>query len=142
MLLNFTLDLRDFLIEFFDILLLSGLLVLQLLLLVFFLLPKRLVFPDVVLQVRLVILELLGAIYEGLMASLLLFFQLLDLLVHRVVREFSEEHFFLLVDELVHILGSLLAWELHSASGDMHGFVDMILLFQVEILLLWIMFTG
>ena len=111
------------------------------LLLLLLFLTKRLVFSNVVLQVSLVIFKLLGAIDERLVTSVLLFFQFFDLLIHRVVSQFSQEHLFLLVDELVHILGSLLLRELHTAPRDMHGFVDMILLFQVEILFLWIIIT-
>ena len=105
------------------------------------LLTKRLVFSNVVLQVSLVIFKLLSAIDERLVTSVLLFLQFIDLLIHRVVSQFSKEHLFLLVDELVHILGSLLLGELHTAPRDMHGFMDVILLLQVEILLLWIMIT-
>ena len=141
MLLNVALDLRDFLVKLLDVFFLSSLLVLKLFLLFFFLLSERLVFSNVVLQVCLVVFELLRAIDERLMSPLLLFFQICDLLVHRVVGKFSQEHLFLLIDELIHILGTLLARELHSAPGDMHGLVDVILLFQVEILFLRIVFT-
>ena len=141
MLLNVTLDLRDFLVKLLDVFFLSSLLVLKLLLLFFFLLSERLVFSNVVLQVCLVVFKLLGAIDERLMSPLLLFLQICDLLVHRVVGKFSQEHLFLLIDELVHILGTLLARELHSAPGDMHGLVDVILLFQIEILFLRVVLT-
>ena len=76
MLLNVTLDLRDFLVKLLDVFFLSSLLVLKLLLLFFFLLSERLVFSNVVLQVCLVVFELLGAIDERLMSPLLLFFQI------------------------------------------------------------------
>ena len=62
------------------------------------------------------------------MAPLLLFFEFLNLLIDRVVGELSEEHFFLLVNELVHVLSALLFGELNSAPSDVHGFVDMVLL--------------
>ena len=62
------------------------------------------------------------------MASLLLLFKLSDFLIYRVIRELSEEHFFLLVDELIDILSALFFWELDSAPRDMHGFMNMILL--------------
>ena len=93
------------------------------------------------LQVSFVIFKLLSAIDERLVTSVLLFLQLIYLLIHRIVSQFSQEHLFLLVDELVHILGSLLLGELYTAPRNMHGFMDVILLFQVEILLLWIMIT-
>ena len=140
-LLDVALDLRYFLVKLLDVFFLASLLVLKLLLLLFFLFAERLVFPNVVLQVCLVVFELLRTVDERLMTPLLLFLQVPDLLVHRVVCKFSQEHLFLLIDELVHILGALLARELHSAPRDMHGFMDVILLFQVEILLLGIVFT-
>ena len=93
------------------------------------------------LQVSFVIFKLLSAIDERLVTSVLLFLQLIYLLIHRIVSQFSQEHLFLLVDKLVHILGSLLLGELYTAPRNMHGFMDVILLFQVEILLLWIMIT-
>ena len=62
------------------------------------------------------------------MAPLLLLFELLNLLIDRVVGELGEEHFFLLVNELVHVLSALFFWELYSAPGNVHGFVDMVLL--------------
>jgi len=62
------------------------------------------------------------------MAPLLLFFEFLNLLIDRVVGELSEEHFFLLVNELIHVLSTLLFGELDSAPSDVHGFVDMVLL--------------
>lgn len=136
MLLNVTLDLRDLLVKLLDVLLLARLFVLQLLLLVFFFLTKGLVFANVVLQVSLVVLELLGTVDERLMAALLLFFKLFDLLIHRVICQFSQEHLFLLIDELVDILRPLFSWELHSAPSNVHSFMDMILLFQVEVLFL------
>ena len=72
------------------------------------------------------------------MAALLLFLKLRDLLVHGVISEFSQEHLFLLIDELIDILGALLFWELHAASCNMHGLMNVILLLQVEVLFLWI----
>ena len=140
-LLDVALDLRDLLIKLFDVLFFSSLLILQLLFLLFLLFAERLVFANIVLQVHLVIFKLLGTINERLLASLLLFFQFSDLLIHRVVGELSQEHLFLLIDELVDILGSLLLRELHTAPGDMHGLMDVILLPQVEILLFRVMFT-
>ena len=76
------------------------------------------------------------------MASLLLFFKLSDLLIYRVVSEFGEEHFFLLVDEFIDVLSALFFWELDSAPSDMHGFMNMILLLQVEVLFLRVVITG
>ena len=137
-LLNITFNLRDLLVKLLYLLLLSRFLILLQLFLVFFLFTEGLVFADVMLQVGLVVLELLRTVDEGLVAALLLFFQLLNLLIHSVISEFGQEHLFLLIDELVHILGTLLSWELHSAPCNVHGLMDMVLLLQVEVLFLWV----
>lgn len=62
------------------------------------------------------------------MAPLLLFFQLLDLLIHSVIGKFGKEHFFFLVDELIDILGALFSWELDATPCDVHCLMNMILL--------------
>ena len=84
-LLDVALDLRYFLVKLLDVFFLASLLVLKLLLLLFFLFAERLVFSNVVLQVCLVVFELLRTVDERLMTPLLLFLQVPDLLVHRVV---------------------------------------------------------
>ena len=139
MLLYIALNLRNFLVKLLNVFLLMTLLGLQMLLLFFFLFTEGLVFAYIVLQVGLVVLELLCTINKGLVAALLLFFKLCNLLVHGVVGEFGEEHLFLLIDELVDILSTLLSWELHSTPGNVHCLVDMILLLEIKILFLWIM---
>lgn len=67
------------------------------------------------------------------MSALLPLLKLFDLLVDSVVCELGQKHFFLLVDELVNILGPLLLWKLDTAARDVHGLMDVVLLFQVEV---------
>lgn len=100
----------------------------ELFLLFLFLLPQELVFANIVLKVCLVIFELFGTVNERLMTPLLLFFQLLDLLIHRVIGKFCKEHFFFLVDELIDILGALFSWELDATPSDVHCLMNMVLL--------------
>ena len=63
-------------------------------------------------------------------------FELLDLLLNCVVCKLSEEHLLLLIDELICILGTLLLGELHTASCDVHGLVNEVLLLGVIVALL------
>ena len=100
----------------------------ELFLLLFFFLSQKLVFADIVLKVCLIVFELFCTINERLMAPLLLFFQLLDLLIHSVIGKFGKEHFFFLVDELIDILGALFSWELDATPCDVHCLMNMILL--------------
>ena len=93
------------------------------------------------LQVSLVVIKLFGAIDEGLVAALLFLFKLLDLLINCVIGKFGQEHFFLLIDEFVDILCALLPRELHPTPSNVHGLVNVILLFQVEVLFLRVMLT-
>ena len=62
------------------------------------------------------------------MSALLPLLELLDLLLHCVVGELGEEHFLLLIHELVNVLSALLLWELYTAAGDVHGLMDLVLL--------------
>lgn len=76
------------------------------------------------------------------MPALLPLLELFDLLLHRVIGELGEEHFFLLVHELVNILSALLLWELHTAAGDVHGLMDHILLLHCKVLFLGVVIAG
>ena len=130
-LVDLALCLGNLLVELLDLLLLAKLLAVERLLLVFFLFLHLLVSCDVLMQVHLVVLELLRRFYERLVATLLPFFKLLDLLLDCVVGELSKEHLLLLVDELSGILGALLFGELHTSLGHHHCPVDVLLLLLI-----------
>jgi len=105
-------------------------------LLAFFLFSEGFVLADVVLKVRLVIFQFLFRVNQRLVSALLFLFQVFDLLPYSVGGELSQEHFLLLLNKLVDILHALFLGELDSATGDVHGFVNSVLLLEVEILLL------
>ena len=65
-----------------------------------------------------------------------LLFKLLDFLLNSIIRELGQEHLLLLLDKFIGILSTILLRELDSASGDMHGLVDVALLFLSEVLAL------
>ena len=90
---------------------------------------------DIVLKVRLIVLEFFLRVNERLISALLLLFQVMDLLLYCVVSELCQEHFFFLVNKLVDVLDALLLGELDSTTGDVHGFVNSVLLLGVEALL-------
>ena len=123
-------------VQFLDLVILSSLLLLKLLLLFLSLLTESLILGDVMMQVLLIILKLESTVLERLVSAFLLFFELFDLLLDRVVGKLGQEHLFLLFDELIGILSALLSWELHSAPGNVHRPVNVILLLDVIIRLL------
>lgn len=75
------------------------------------------------------------------MSALLSLLKLFDLLVDSVVGELSKKHFFLLSDELVNVLSTLLLWKLDTAASDVHGLMDVVLLFHVEVFLLGVVLS-
>lgn len=135
-LIDLAAHLRDVLVQLLDPVILSCLLLLQFLLLLFTLLPQRLVLRNVVMQVLLVVFKLQGAVFERLISTLLLLFELFDLLLDRVVGELCQEHLLLLLDELVGVLGTLLTGELDPAARNVHRPVNMVLLLDVVVALL------
>lgn len=58
------------------------------------------------------------------MSSLLSLFKLFYLLLDRVERELSQEHLFLLVDELIGVLFALFLGELYTTTSKVHGLMD------------------
>lgn len=57
-----------------------------------------------------------------------------DFLLNRFICKFSVEHFFLLVYEFLHVLGTLLAWELYTGTSDVLCCVDVCTLFAKVII--------
>ena len=85
------------------------------------------------MQVSFVTVELFGRVNERLVAALLFVLQLLDFLLHCVVGQLCQEHFLLLVNELVCILSPVLFGELHTTASNVHGFVDVVDLLRVVV---------
>ena len=102
----------------------------------FLLLTECFIFTDVVLKVHTIVVELLLAINQRLFTSLLLLFKLFDFLLNSIIRELGQEHLLLLLDKFIGILSTILLRELDSASSNMHGLVDVALLFLSEVLAL------
>ena len=115
---------QNFLIEFFNFLVLLGFLAFQLLLFLFLLLFDLLVFCNVLMQVELIIFKFLSRFNERLVPSLLPFFQFFDLLLHNIVCELCQEHFFFLIDEFSGVLSALLLRELDSRLRYHHGTIN------------------
>ena len=128
MLLNLTLHLGYLLLKLLNCFFLSGPEALELFLLLFFLLTEGFILTDVVLEVHTIVVELLLAIDERLLTTLLLLFKLFDFLLNSVICELGQEHLLLLLDELIGVLSTILLRELDTASCDVHGLVNVTLL--------------
>ena len=94
----------------------------------FLLLTKGFILTDVVLEVHSVVVELLLAVNQRLLTTLLLLLELFNFLLDSVICELGKEHLLLLLDELIGVLGTILLGELDSATGDVHGLVNVTLL--------------
>ena len=141
-LFDVTFSVRDFLVQLFYLLVLRCLLLLQLLLNLLTLLLRLSVLRYELMKVHLVVFELLLGGDERLMSPLLALLKLFNLFLDVVICKFSQEHFFLLVDKLVGILGSLLLGELHTLAGHVHGLVDLVLLLGSEVPWLTFIFSS
>ena len=102
----------------------------------FFLLTEGFILTDVVLEVHAIVVELLLAIDQRLLTTLLLLFKLFDFLLYSVISELGQEHFLLLLDKFIGILGTILLRELDTAASDVHGLVNVTLLLLGEVLAL------
>ena len=71
-----------------------------------------------------IILKLISGGVQSFFAPCLLVVQLFNLVLNCVVSELSKEHLLLLVNELVDVLGALLAGELDAGLGNVHGGAD------------------
>ena len=123
-LLDLGLFLLDLGVQFLDLILLLRLLLLLHSLLLDFLLTHHIVSLDKQHKVTVVFIELFSTEQLSLISSLTLHFKLLDFLVHRVACKLSKEHLFLLVNEFIDVLSSLVLRELHTRSCNMHGLID------------------
>ena len=128
MFFDLTLRLGNLLIKLLDLVLFGEFFTDEGLLLVLFFFFHLLVTSDVLMQVHLIVLELLLRIDQRLVATLLPFLQLFDLLLHSIVGEFGKEHFLFLVYKLSGILSALLFGELYSGFGNHHGSINVLFL--------------
>ena len=88
------------------------------------------------LEVHTIVVELLLAVYQRLLTTLFLLFELFDFLLDSIVSELCQEHLLLLVYKLIGILGTILLWELDTTAGDVHGLVNVTLLLLGKVLAL------
>ena len=103
----------------------------------FLFLAEGFILTDVVLEVHTIVVELLLAIDQRLLTTLLLFFELFDFLLYSVICQLGQEHFLLLLDKFIGILGTILLRELDTAASDVHGLVNVTLLLLGEVLALF-----
>ena len=99
----------------------------------FFLLCSDVVLFNELHKFDMVVFELIGGIFQRDGFAFGLMIKFFDFFLDGVVGEFNQEHLFLLIDELVHILRTLFPRELHPRLGYVHCRWDVTALGRVEI---------
>jgi hypothetical protein len=90
----------------------------------------------------LILSKLITRIFESKGLVLFLDVNVFDFLLDGVVRELYKKHFFLLVDELTNVLGTLLSGKLHSRFSNLHCSTDIASLCRAKVVHIFIAGDG
>ena len=123
-LLNFALDGLNLLVHLLESVFLVLLLLQLIPLLLLLLLLELVVETDERNEVHVIFLQLLLGHVQGMVAALLFELEVFDFFIDGVVCKLGQEHFLLLVDELVDVLTSVLFRVLEAGASDVHGGTD------------------
>ena len=140
-LLDLTFNCLDLRIELLQLIFPLLLLLLFSPLLLLFFQFKTVIVMDELDQINVVSFKLVLWHFQWFITTILLQFEILDFFLNSIVGQLSQEHFFLLVNEFIDILCSLLPWVLDARSGNVHGHANVTPLLRVEAEQLLLLFS-